>query len=54
LLRYRWRKLLAELEPAGELPALAALTGLLLAATQDWPVPDLPLYPALRAARPPG
>jgi len=48
LLRYRWRRLLAELEPAGELAALCALARVLLAATDHWQVPELPLYPAFR------
>ena len=48
LLRYRWRRLLAELEPAGELESLCALAGDLLTATENWPVPDLPPYPAFR------
>jgi len=51
LLRYRWRRLLAELAPAGELPALCALMERLLAATDHWQAPDLPLYPALRGER---
>ena len=48
LLRYRWRQLAAELEPAGELESLCALARGLLAATEHWQVPDLPLYPAFR------
>ncbi len=48
LLRYRWQRLLAELEPTGELAALRALADRLLVATQVWQVPGLPLYPALR------
>ncbi len=48
LLRYRWQRLLAELEPFGEMAALRAMADLLLAATQHWQVPSLPLYPALR------
>src|SRR5262249_50871764 len=48
LLRYRWRLLLAEFQPAGELPALQALAGALLERTEQWQAPDLPLYPAFR------
>jgi hypothetical protein len=48
LLHYRWRQLVAELEPADELPALCALARGLLAATEYWQVPELPLYPAFR------
>lgn len=48
LLRYRWRQLAAELDQAGELPAIAAMMDALLTATQSWPVPGLPLYPAFR------
>jgi hypothetical protein len=48
LMRYRWQSLLAELEPAGELPAIAALVRSLLAATASWDAPELPLYPAFR------
>jgi hypothetical protein len=46
LLRYRWRLLAAELAPSGELTALGALMTRLLAATEHWQSPDLPLYPA--------
>ncbi len=48
LLRYRWQALAAELEPSGELPAVAELMRSLLAATESWEAPDLPLYPAFR------
>jgi hypothetical protein len=48
LMRYRWQSLLGELEPAGDLPAIAALVRSLLAATAGWHAPDLPLYPAFR------
>jgi Phosphotransferase enzyme family len=48
LMRYRWQSLLAELEPAGDLPAIAALVRSLLAATASWHAPELPLYPAFR------
>jgi hypothetical protein len=48
LMRYRWQALAAELEPTGELPAVAALMRSLLAATTGWQAPDLPLYPAFR------
>ena len=48
LLRYRWRRLLAELEPAGELDSLCALARDLLTVTEHWQVPELPLYPAFR------
>jgi hypothetical protein len=46
LLRYRWRQLAAELAPTGELTALGALMTRLLARTEHWQSPDLPLYPA--------
>ncbi|HEY2078681.1 MAG TPA: phosphotransferase [Streptosporangiaceae bacterium] len=46
LMRYRWQSLLAELEPGGDLPAIAALVRSLLAATAGWHAPELPLYPA--------
>jgi hypothetical protein len=49
LIRYRWQILLAELEPAGDLPALAELTRSLLAATAHWQAVELPVYPAFRA-----
>jgi hypothetical protein len=48
LMRYRWRVVLGELDGSGELPALAGLTRSLLAATDGWQAPDLPLYPAFR------
>ena len=48
LMRYRWQSLLAELEPAGDLPAIAALVRSLLTATAGWHAPELPLYPAFR------
>ncbi len=48
LLRYRWRRLLAELEPAGELRSICALARDLLARTENWQVAGLPLYPAFR------
>jgi len=48
LLRYRWRWLVGELEPASELESLCALARGLLAATEHWQVPELPLYPAFR------
>jgi len=48
LLRHRWRQLLAELEPSGELPSLRAVARQLLARTEHWQVPELPLYPAFR------
>jgi hypothetical protein len=48
LMRYRWQSLLAVLEPARDLPAIAALVRSLLAATVAWQAPDLPLYPAFR------
>jgi hypothetical protein len=47
-MRHRWRVLLGELDRSGELPALAGLTRSLLAATDGWQAPDLPLYPAFR------
>ncbi len=48
LLRYRWRRLHAELAATGELAAIASLADGLLAATDHWQVPDLPRYPAFR------
>jgi hypothetical protein len=48
LMRYRWQSLLGELEPAGDLPAIATLVRSLLAATASWHAPELPLYPAFR------
>jgi hypothetical protein len=48
LLRYRWQWLAADLDAAGDLPVIAGLLRSLLAATDDWEAPDLPLYPALR------
>jgi hypothetical protein len=48
LMRYRWRWLAAELEAAGDLPVIAGLLRSLIAATDHWQAPDLPLYPALR------
>ena len=48
LMRYRWRTLLTELEPSGEFPAVAELARLLLAATDGWDAPALPLYPVFR------
>jgi len=48
LMRYRWQSLLAMLEPAGDLPAVAALARSLLAVTADWHAAELPLYPAFR------
>lgn len=41
-------RLLAELAGTSDLPALAGLLRLLLAATGDWAVAQLPLYPAYR------
>ena len=46
LLWYRWHRLADELDQAGELPAISALMGNLLEATQSWHAPGLPLYPA--------
>jgi hypothetical protein len=48
LVRYRWRALADELGRAAELPALRALLDQLLAKTDLWQVPELPLYPAFR------
>jgi hypothetical protein len=48
LLRHRWRRLLAELQPTRELPAVRALARQLLARSENWQVPELPLYPAFR------
>jgi len=53
LIRYRWRVLLDWLDGGPQLPALAALTESLLAATEDWQAPDLPLYPAFGVSPPP-
>jgi hypothetical protein len=55
LLRYRWQRLIDELEPtpaASAFPALVTLACQLLATTESWQVPDLPLYPAFRQAGP--
>jgi hypothetical protein len=49
LVRYRWQTLAADLEAAGELPALAELMRGLIAATTGWHAPELPAYPALRS-----
>jgi hypothetical protein len=49
LMRHRWQMLAAELEGAGELPAVAELCRALLAATERWQADELPLYPAFRA-----
>jgi len=51
LLRYRWRRLRDELAASGDLPAVTGLMDSLLAATRDWRVPDLPVYPAFSPAR---
>jgi len=54
LLRYRWRQFIDELAPepgvaiGPEFRALDALARRLLASTEHWQVPDLPLYPAFR------
>lgn len=48
LLRYRWRTLAGELHRSGELPAIAVLMDQLLAETDLWQAPELPLYPAFR------
>ena len=48
LMRHRWRVLAAELAATRQLPALAELVASLLAATEYWQAPELPLYPALR------
>lgn len=48
LMRYRWQSLLSELEPAGDLPVIAALARSLLTATDQWQAPELPFYPAFR------
>jgi hypothetical protein len=47
LLRYRWQTLRDSLVAGNEFPALAEAMSGLLAATSHWPVPPLPLYPAL-------
>jgi hypothetical protein len=46
ILRYRWQVLLAELEQAGELPAISVLMRQLLTSTESWQAEDLPFYPA--------
>jgi hypothetical protein len=48
LMRHRWTVLAAELEAAGEYPALAGLARSRLSATGSWNAAELPLYPALR------
>ncbi len=48
LIRYRLQTLADELGPTGELPAVATLMRSLLAATENWQAPELPLYPAFR------
>lgn len=48
LLRYRWARLGAELDAAGDLPAVSALMRQLLTSTETWPAGSLPLYPAFR------
>ena len=48
LMRHRWRVLAAALDGTGELPALAKLADRLLAATEQWDAPELPLYPVFR------
>lgn len=48
LMRYRWQVLGAELDEAGDLPAVAELCRRLLAATEQWQAAELPLYPAFR------
>jgi hypothetical protein len=48
LLRYRWQMLADALSAADEMPALRELMSGLLAATEHWQAPGLPLYPALR------
>lgn len=49
ILRYRWDTTTAALERAGELPAFATAFRALLAATEHWRVPDIPVYPAFRS-----
>ncbi len=49
LMRHRWQVLATELDEAGDLPALAGLCRGLLAATEHWQAPELPLYPAFRS-----
>ncbi|MGY0234432.1 hypothetical protein [Longispora urticae] len=46
LLTHRWRLLADELTAAGELPAVAATTGMLLELTKEWDAPGLGLFPA--------
>jgi hypothetical protein len=47
LLRYRWQTLRDALTAADALPALAELIRRLLAVTESWRAPVLPLYPGL-------
>jgi hypothetical protein len=49
LMRHRWQVLAADLDGAGDLPAVAELCRGLLAATEHWQVAELPLYPAFRS-----
>jgi hypothetical protein len=49
LMRHRWHVLAAELDSAGELPAVAELCRRLLVATECWQAAELPLYPAFRS-----
>jgi hypothetical protein len=48
LMRYRWQWLAAELDAAGDLPVTEGFVRSLLAATDHWQAPGLPVYPALR------
>ena len=48
LMRHRWLVLAGELDAGGEFPAISAMARALLAATADWHVGELPLYPAFR------
>jgi len=49
LLRHRWQVLAAELDGAGDLPAVAELCRRLVSATERWQAAELPLYPAFRS-----
>jgi hypothetical protein len=48
LLRYRWQWLVEQLEPTGDLPALAQALRGLLDATRHWNAPSMPVYPPWR------
>jgi hypothetical protein len=52
ILRHRWRTLRDSLVAGGEFPALAEAMSRLLAATEQWQVAPLDVYPALTGWRP--